>query len=30
MHSSYYVYDGESTNNYDSEVMNYLRRFKTP
>ena len=30
MHSSYYIYEGESTNNnYVSEVKNCLRRFKT-
>ena len=30
MHSSYYIYEGESTNNYVSEVKNCLLRFKTP
>jgi len=30
MHSSYYIYEGEPTNNYVSEVKNCLRRFKKP
>src|SRR6218665_913114 len=30
MHSSYCIYEGESTKNYVSEVKNFLRRFKTP
>jgi len=29
MHSSYYIYKGESTNKYASEVNNCLQRFKT-
>jgi len=30
MHSYYYIYEGESTNNYVSEVKNCLWIFKTP
>ena len=29
MHSSYYIYESESTNNYVSEVKNCPLRFKT-
>jgi len=30
MHSSDYIYEGKSTNNYVSKVKNCLWRFKTP